>query len=122
MIKEKQTVVTTNEIMDLLVSMKNDADARFDKVDQRFDGVDQRLDRVESRLTSVEQRLDDVEVSCTQNTVAIHTLEAKVDARFDKLEKTIFSDVNALVKDSEKQAGVLRKHERRIHKLELARA
>lgn len=97
-------------------------ESRLIGVEDRLAGVEDRLIGVEGRVTGIESRLEDVEVSCTQNTVAIHTLEAKMDIRFDKLEKTMFADVNALTKDSGKQALVLRKHARRIRALEAARA
>lgn len=120
------------ENVELFGAMKVD----FNRLEDCVIGVEDRLTVVEGRLTgvegwlgglggqiaTVENRLEDVEISCTKNTVAIHALETKMDTRFDKIEKTMFADVNALTKDSEKQVGVLRKHERRIHKLELARA
>lgn len=112
------------ETTEFFEAMKKDFDRLDDKVDKinarligvegRLTGVEGRLTGVEGRLTAVDVRLGDVEVACAQNTRAIFELDQKMTDRFDRLEKNVYQDINAIGK-------TLIKHDSRLLALEAAR-
>ena len=97
----------TKEMFELIISMLNAMDERFDrfeakvdKLDARLDAVEQRLDAVEQRLDAVEQRLDAVERRLDAVEQRLDALEHRIDElenRVDQLENDVRTNMRDII-------------------------
>ena len=84
-------------------------EGRFDSLEGRFDSLEGRFDSLEGRFDSLEGRFDSLEAKVDENTLAISTLDSKIDAvdakfghQLDKLaDMMIVAHTNGSVTEAE---------------------
>ncbi len=107
------------ELVEFLGRRFDGMDRRLDGMDRRLDGMDQRLDGVDQRLDGVDARIEESRRHATvlfeqarhERRTMMEGLEARFEARFDALGRTVAS-LDASVR------ATLADHEARLRALE----
>ena len=75
-------------VIKLLTELRDNMNARFERIDRRFEGIDERFERQEQ---SFERRMDDMRRDIKHDMTKVHleitrdmaAMNARFDARFD---------------------------------------
>ena len=81
------------ELANVILSLKNEMDQRFDVMDQRFDAMDQRFDAMNQRFETMDQRFDAMD----QRFDAMDQRFDAMDQRFDAMDQRINDLENGII-------------------------